>query len=302
MMPGALMFIKALTSLHPGAGTALEAIDLPIQREKHTDWPMIQGGSVKGVLRDVARRKVADVRGISLQEADAHEEVTRSFGPPVGQGDASEFGGSLVVSDARIAAFPVRSLKGVYALITCPMAVKRLVDDCGLAGVGTPGAAPTVNEGECLCATSDTLFFGEDSAPHKAVLEDFAVTRTGDGEAARTLADWLGVDPGRLVIVHDDLFTFCVRYRTEVITRNALDPATKTVAGGALWSEEFLPPETLLYSVLLAERAYGGGEPEKIMANARCWFDAESAQFGGDASTGKGICALSLKSGAGERQ
>lgn len=289
MMPGALMFIRALTSLHPGAGTALGAIDLPIQREKHTDWPMIQGGSVKGVLRDVAR---------GIEGGDDAPAVTQAFGPPVGQGDASDFGGSLVVSDARIAAFPVRSLKGVYALITCPMAIKRLVDDCGLAGVGTPGAAPTVNEGECRCASPDLLFFGEDNTA-RAVFEDFAVTRTGD-DGAGAMADWLGVEQKRLVIVHDDLFTFCVRYRTEVITRNALDAQTKTVSGRALWSEEFLPPETRMYSVLLAERAYGGGTPEEIMDDVRSWLDAKSAQFGGDASTGKGICALSLKNGAGE--
>lgn len=289
-MPGALMFIKALTSLHPGAGTALGAIDLPIQRERHTDWPMIQGGSVKGVLRDVARR---------IKGGDDQPQVTQAFGPPVGQGDSSDFGGSLVVSDARIVAFPVRSLKGVYVLITCPMAIERLVDDCRLAGVPEPKAPGTVGENQCLCASSDLLFFGANNA-QQAVLEDFAVTRTGDGAAAGALADWLGVEQGRLVVVHDDLFTFCVRYRTEVITRNALDPNTKTVSGGALWSEEFLPPETRLYSVLLAERAYAGGEPKDIMANARSWFDAKSAQFGGDASTGKGICTLSLKNGAGE--
>lgn len=286
-MPGALMFIKALTSLHPGAGTALGAIDLPIQREAHTGWPMIQGGSVKGVLRDVARQ---------AEGADDADAVKQAFGPPVGQGDASEFGGSLVVSDARIVAFPVRSLKGVYALITCPMAIKRLVADCKLAGVEPPPEVEQVNEGECLCATADTLFFGEDNAPQTAVLEDFAVTRTDDG-AAGALADWLGVEPGRLVIVQDALFTFCVRYRTEVITRNALDPNTKTVSGGALWSEEFLPPETRMYSVLLAEQALGGGTPEEIMANAKSWLDGQNAQFGGDASTGKGICALSLKNG-----
>lgn len=292
MMPGALMFIKALTSLHPGAGTALGTIDLPIQREKHTDWPMIQGGSMKGVLRDVARRAEGD---------DGAPRVTQAFGPPVREGDASDFGGSLVVSDARIAAFPVRSLKGVYALITCPMAIERLVADCGLAGVEPPAEAPAANEDECLCASPDLLFFGEDNAAQKAVLEDFAVTLTGDGAAADALADWLGVERGRLVVVHDDLFTFCVRFRTEVITRNALNAETKTVSGGALWSEEFLPPETRMYSVLLAEQAYGGGTAGEIMANARGWItDARSAQFGGDASTGKGICALSLKNGAGE--
>ena len=32
----ALLFIHAQTSLHPGTGTALGTVDLPIQRERHT--------------------------------------------------------------------------------------------------------------------------------------------------------------------------------------------------------------------------------------------------------------------------
>src|SRR5437879_572508 len=36
---GALLGIHALTSLHPGSGTALGTVDLPIQRERHTHWP-----------------------------------------------------------------------------------------------------------------------------------------------------------------------------------------------------------------------------------------------------------------------
>lgn len=295
MMPGALMFIKALTSLHPGAGTALGAIDLPIQREAHTQWPMIQGGSVKGVLRDIARR--------AENNNDEADGVVQAFGPSVrSDTDAREFAGSLAISDARLLAFPVRSLKGVYALMTCPMAIERLVSDCTLARVPAPAdlQVPQVNGGQAICASDDLLFF-DVGGTATAVLEDFALSRANGNSPTTSLAEWLGIDPvARLVIVHDDLFGFCVRYRTEVITRNALDPDTKTVAGRALWSEEFLPPETRMYSVLLAEQAFGGGEPEDVMANATGWFNGKSAQFGGDASTGKGICTLSLMNGAGE--
>ena len=52
MPDSAFLFIHAITSVHPGSGTALGHVDLPIQRERHTDWPMIPGSSLKGVLRD----------------------------------------------------------------------------------------------------------------------------------------------------------------------------------------------------------------------------------------------------------
>lgn len=303
MMPGALMFIRALTSLHPGAGTALAAIDLPIQREAYTHWPMIRGGSVKGVLRDVARERVAEEKGVGIGDADRHCSITDVFGPSVSEGDdAREFAGSLVVSHARIIAFLVRSLKGVYALLSCPMAIRRLIGDCALAEVARPewlDDAPAVNDGQAICAADQLLFFDVNGGA-TAVLEDFAVKREGDGKVAAGLAKWLGVEENRLVIVNDDLFGFCVRYRTEVVTRNRLDTATKTVAEGALWSEEFLPPETRMYSVLLVQRAYGNGEPKDVMTNANTWFNGQSFQFGGGASTGKGICTLSLKNGAGD--
>ena len=40
---GALLGIHAQTSLHPGTGTTLGTVDLPIQRERHTHWPTIAG-------------------------------------------------------------------------------------------------------------------------------------------------------------------------------------------------------------------------------------------------------------------
>lgn len=52
-----LMFIHALTGLHPGSGTALGVVDLPVQRERHTQWPTIPGSALKGVLRDACREK-----------------------------------------------------------------------------------------------------------------------------------------------------------------------------------------------------------------------------------------------------
>ena len=49
MSDKALLFIHALTGLHPGSGTALGVVDLPVQRERHTplaDGPRLvnQGG------------------------------------------------------------------------------------------------------------------------------------------------------------------------------------------------------------------------------------------------------------------
>ena len=55
-----LLFIHALTGLHPGGGTALGVVDLPVQRERHTHWPTIPGSSLKGVMRAECARLAND--------------------------------------------------------------------------------------------------------------------------------------------------------------------------------------------------------------------------------------------------
>src|SRR4051794_4247895 len=89
-----LLFLHAQTGLHPGSGTALGAVDLPVQRERHTQWPTIPGSALKGILRDVcretAKEKYAD-DGSEVEEGKrrskrrkANEddpELVAAFGP-----------------------------------------------------------------------------------------------------------------------------------------------------------------------------------------------------------------------------
>src|SRR6516162_5796841 len=124
---GALLSLHAQTALHPGAGTALGTVDLPVQRERHTLWPTIAGSALKGILRDACREKIAarsdldqlpryddkpdkpaDRRGKAREKANSTLELNELFGPPT-EG-SHEFGGALSVTDARLLAFPVRSL------------------------------------------------------------------------------------------------------------------------------------------------------------------------------------------------
>ena len=54
------------------------------------------------------------------------------------------------------------------------------------------------------------------------------------------------------VVLSDDDFSHFARHATEVSARIALDYNTKTVAGTALFYQEFVPAETLFYSLVLA--------------------------------------------------
>ena len=46
------LLIFTRTPLHVGAGSSVGAIDQPIQRERHTGFPIIPGSSLKGCFAD----------------------------------------------------------------------------------------------------------------------------------------------------------------------------------------------------------------------------------------------------------
>src|SRR5205823_6002920 len=115
------------------------------------------------------------------------------FGPP--SANAAEFAGALSVTDARLAAFPVRSLKGVFAWVTCPTVLDRLARDADLAGLPavlpdhsvltrTLEAAkkartfPAITAADCPCLTDGSV-----------VLEEFEFRRL-DGDPT-AVAKWL---------------------------------------------------------------------------------------------------------------
>ena len=46
-----ILTLFARTPVHVGAGNSVGAVDAPIQRERHTNWPVIQASGMKGALR-----------------------------------------------------------------------------------------------------------------------------------------------------------------------------------------------------------------------------------------------------------
>lgn len=284
-----MLFLHALTGLHPGSGSSLGFVDLPVQRERHTQWPVIPGSSLKGVLRSECR-------------ADA-SFVKAAFGPETQ--DADKAAGALSFTDARILAYPVRSLRGVFAWVTCSAVISRLKRDLELAGVPAAehpaiGDAPASETALCE-STSPLLLDGK-----RLLLEEFEFTRAGD---AGKLPAWIqrvalgGGDTAkdvasRVVVLHDDDFTHFVRFATEVVARVGLDSEKKTVRNGALFYEEFLPPETLFYSLVLAGAARdgsgrGAGELLRSLGQAL----PPVIQVGADETIGRGFCAVRFVGG-----
>lgn len=288
----ALLFIHAQTPLHPGSGTALGTVDLPVQRERHTQWPVIPGSTLKGILRDACRRSGGN-----------NDDLFAAFGPETAEAD--KHAGALSLTDGRILAFPVRSLKGVFAWVTCPAALERLTRDMSLvwSNANTFNLPIQPAKDKALCQQNGPLLIDG----NKLVLEEFEFERTADAD---TVATWISQravadDATRerlqnhLVVLHDDDFTHFVRHATEVVARVGLDYERKTVKTGALFYEEFLPAETLFYSVVLASasRREGHGKSAAHILKYLGENLPPILQIGGDETIGKGLCAVRLDSG-----
>jgi CRISPR-associated protein Cmr4 len=324
MPNSSLMFLHALTSLHPGAGTALGTVDLPVQRERHTGWPVIPGSSLKGVLRDACREVVAQESlkakqknepyewkewTEALKKADKDSQVVCAFGGAVGEVDSNSPMGALSICDARILLFPVRSLCGLFAWVTCPAALKRFARDLEIGGIKGKFKLPQLN-----LPNETSAIVPQDSCVlmngNRVVLEeyDFTATKAPDLTPVTSfLSECIGgLDnlPGRLVVLRDDFFTYFVRNATEVSARIALEYSTKTVREGALFYQEMLPPETVFYSLVhvgiprgLADDAKTGPACADALTvikflRTNTANNGKPLQIGGDSTTGKGLCAV----------
>jgi CRISPR-associated protein Cmr4 len=318
-----LLFLHAQTGMHPGSGTALGTVDLPIQRERHTQWPIIPGSTLKGILRDACRERASHNHSEEFEDAAegatnrrvkrtrrrvANEEdadLVAAFGP--GKVDQQNgHAGALSLTDARILGFPVRSLKGVFAWVTCPAVLGRLARDLKLDsssnGHATTALAlnPLPGKDKALCKRDGPLVIDG----NKLLLEEFEFEVTGEATSvAKWIADHAVADAftqerikSHFVVLHDDDFTHFVRHATEVVARVGLDYERKTVKTGALFYEEFLPPETLFYSVVLASpsRRQGHGKAAADMLGYLRENLPPVLQIGGDETIGKGLCAVRL--------
>jgi CRISPR-associated protein Cmr4 len=308
----AMMFIYVETPLHAGSGRGLGAVDLPIQRERITGYPIIQASSVKGRLR-------AEVRAANGWKDDT-PEIEALFGKAGDAGD--NFAGAIAPGDARILLFPVRSLAGVFAWTTCLHVLQRFARDCALAGMTLPAldSLSSPSPGHALIGKSSALKAGS-----VVVLEEFSyqpvdhdeVGALGEWLAQHALPDnykkyWRSELPKKLVILPDDDFRDFALYATEVQTHVRLNPDTKTVQTGALWTTESLPTDTLLYAPLMAMKPRQPAKDDQqakddqrmtvdhVLKTVETALDGKHVQFGGDETTGQGWVVVKFAFAGGQ--
>lgn len=296
-----MLYLYVESPLHAGVGSGLSSIDLPIQRERTTQYPMIQGSGIKGKLRATIEGDRKNLAG------DEQVKVDMLFGPSAEEGKGNEHAGALILGDARILLFPVRSLNGVFAYTTSYYALNRFKRDLerSTANGTLPWSVPDSVEGKALVTTTCQV-----QANDVMVLEEFSfdIQREQEvDEIAKWIAEnalpanlgsyWSDKIKFSLVILPDDDFRDFALYATEIITRVRLDRDKKTVVNGALWTEEHLPSDTLLYVPVYATNARKNGRDESAVDILRIAKELGTRkgsylQLGGDETVGRGVVQL----------
>lgn len=278
-MTSNILYIFTRTPLHVGAGNSVGAIDQPVTRERHTGFPIIPGSSIKGVMRD--------------QFGGTSPEADEVFGKSAGAGDDQGEGGILTFAEARVIAFPLRAAIGSFAMITCPLALRRYSRDAGI-DIAIPDE---LGSQTCLAGSAITMDKGNDKG---VVLEEYAFKHSGDfpeewiNHLTPLLDDAvLAGSKNRFALLSDGDFAHFVATATQVNQHVRIDDETGTAQGGGLFNEETVPSETLFYSFVSAS-------PRRDAQNARLEevlkeLSQESlTQFGGKNTTGLGFCTTKL--------
>lgn len=302
----AVLFLYVETPLHAGSGTSLGVVDLPIQRERTTGYPIVQASGLKGCLREAASGRDA-------------QKIKLVFGPDLQRGEQpDEHAGALSVGDARILLFPVRSLMGVFGWVTSKDVLARFRRDVEMAGLTINwDAEGPQDQAEAWVSTSCDLVVPQSE---RIVLEEFTFKAKKQKEVD-TIAAWLAENAfpkangayaywrdkvkKSLVILSENAFRDFTLFSTEVISRIRLNDEKKTVERGALWSEEYLPSDTLLYATLFASKPRVDNPPDDLKDGAavldfvKICVDDRRLQLGGDSTVGRGFVAVRMVTGGG---
>jgi CRISPR-associated protein Cmr4 len=247
----ALLTFYAETPIHMGSGQSVSYVDLPIQRERHTSFPVLWASGIKGVIRNLA-----------LREWNDKDKVNTIFGPD--PEDASDFASCIGITDAKILLYPVRSVKGVFAWITCPFVLKRFKEDLKAIDFKVNDEEmqiPSISDNEVIIANNNLKI----QEKNMVALEEFLFEPEVKDDAknlAKKLKEFIPTNDltnsleNHLAIVSDNVFKDFVNYAVEIRTRIRIDQAKGTVKEGALFSEELVPSESVFYSLVFITDPY----------------------------------------------
>ncbi len=291
-----ILTFYAQTPVHMGSGVSVSYVDNPIQREKHTDFPILASSGIKGVIRELA-----------LRIWNNEEKVNVIFGPEKG---GEEYASCISLTDAKILLYPVRSVKGVFAYITCPYVLNRFKNELKSIGINELPQIPLLtkedNKEKILVCSNSELKIDN----NKVVLEEFVFDIDNSqkinniDDLVKKISYYLPAEVSsnldkHFAIVSDDVFKDFVKYAVEIRTRIRIDQTTGTVAEGALFTIELVPSESVFYEFLFINDPYKKEhdkikDAESVAHEMKNLLNNTIIQLGGDETLGMGLMKVKV--------
>jgi CRISPR-associated protein Cmr4 len=295
-----ILLLKALTPLHVGAGRGASIhVELPVQRDEF-GFPTIWASSLKGALR------------ANFDKGSKCDKNT-IFGPEPASQEVSEYSSAVSFTDARLILIPGRLLKGVWAYITSPHMLEQFKTLLEVRGEkANVLSVPSVSDDEALVSKPELILTGSDGKRYIVVNEARLEKAREDKDVIESLSKVLpdkiaNMVKDRGVIVVSDTVARDIVNRSMVIQyRVRLNPDTKTVdvERGALWSEEYMPSNTVMASLVVCKeprRRRSGGEAcasaTDVCSDLINYFanTRSTIYIGGKETIGKGLVELYLR-------
>ena len=177
-----IYWLHALTPTHAGIGRGVGYIDLPIDRDGVTGWPIIRGSGFKGVWADYYTQR-------ETEKARKKNKLLRAAFGIAGDENNSN-AGALIPTDARLVCLPIRSFRGTFAWCTSPFCLQMLRRTHELAGVNELPSAPSKLDDDVAHHATDTALV----EGNRIFLEDldFAAQKCDTANAwTETIAAWV---------------------------------------------------------------------------------------------------------------
>ena len=287
-MQARVFHLHALSALHCGTGQSVEVVDLPIARARASHLPIVPGSSLRGTLRQ------------HVTDCDMENSVETLFGPREIRSNEEAFAGALSIGDGQLLTLPVRCLAGVVSYVTSPFILRRYFRDLKRTGIPLP-VLPSAPDKGTASVTPGSVNRIRNGKNDQVVLEDLDLRASEN----KVLKKWAHVVAGtvhpddmdarddfvnRFTLVPDSVMSFLSETATEIRARIRIDPGTGTVSKGALWYEEYLPAETLLWGVFaLSNFAKSKDSQSEDGLLATLPMDNQLLQLGGNAGVGHGL-------------
>ena len=285
--------MKTLSGLHCGIGQGLSDIDLPTARDSVSGYPIVPGSSVKGVLREFFD--------------DQSEKFLAGFGDEAGK-NTIEFASALSFTDARLICLPARSYFGTFAYLASPYSLGIVQQFLKQQNQTAPLIPSYPAETNCYRASipKDSKLISIDQLAERILLEDLDLfvdeeTRDMAEKWAEQLSILLTDDETNrkiftehFAIVDDNVLAFLCETALPVAAHTRISP-TGVVEPGALWYEEFVPPEALFIGAVYGDN--GRGKYNEFKADALLDFVCSKpvdCQIGGNATTGRGLVSINF--------